>query len=222
MRIGRYRITSRGYLVFGVLGILVISLLVVGLSHLWTGDLKATDPKSGVEQTATGGPSGKNETDQTTTGKSETSTDANQQTASQGTGNATESEMSLKDKNDVLGQINVVVYFGPDEYDLDSSFYPSLDSVVDTSVRFKEAHILIEGHFNGVPQLKTTPFRTQLSQNRAEVVQAYLVSQGVSPDRIEVVNMGSSKPVNKDESWQEIEKNRRVEVKFKALSESVK
>lgn len=216
MRIGRYRITSRGYLVFGILGVVMIALLVFGVSQMFTGGLSGKQLEVGNSQ-----PSG-NSTSENTNGASGTKdngTNVSQNTGQQETNNNQTNALSLNEKNEALGQVSVVVYFKPDNYELDTSYYGSLEKVIETSVRFKEAHILIEGHFNGVPNLKTTPFRTELAQNRAEMVEAYLVSQGISPDRIEIVNRGSSQPVNKDESWQEIEKNRRVEIRFKPLSQ---
>lgn len=199
MVIGRYRITQRGYVVFGATGILLILIIgmqIKGLLSPTPGEVKAGTGAQ-IEQT------------QNTAGSSTPSGTTN------GSGTEATASLSVEEKNKIMETARCTIYFKPDAYDLEDAFYGELNDIVDMSKRFKDSKIIIDGHFNGVPGQKTTEFRVSLAQNRAEMVEAYLISQGVDSDRIIINNLGCSVPVNKDESWQEIEKNRRVEVYFK-------
>jgi outer membrane protein OmpA-like peptidoglycan-associated protein len=207
MIIGKYRITKKGKLVFGMLGVLLVVLIGMVLSNVLK-DSKSniTDAKS-MEQP------------QTVVNTSENTTSVGTQTNST-VANTTPSESTIafEEKNKILSTAKAIVFFKPNDYELDASYYSELDLIVNMSKRFKEAQILVDGHYNGIPGLvKTDTFMT-LALNRAEMVEAYLVSQGVSQDRIIVTNLGCNVPINKDDSWQEIEKNRRVEVHFKPLN----
>jgi outer membrane protein OmpA-like peptidoglycan-associated protein len=112
-----------------------------------------------------------------------------------------------------------VIYFLPDDYELDTANYARLDELVSLSIRFKNAKILIDGHYNGYPDFKVTEFWTSLAQNRAEMIEAYFVSQGIEQSRITIINKGCSEPVNQDDSWQEIQKNRRVVIHFELTNQ---
>lgn len=200
MIIGRYRITKRGYVVFGAFGVIIVLVLVMLLRSL-VGSFGAPEGE------------GKAPIDQQQTNEQSSSTAGN-------TGNtdSTESQsLSVEAKNKILASGKQIIYFKPDLYDLNTDYYPKLDEVVNLSKRFKDARIVIDGHYNGYPDFKVTEFFTSLAQNRAEMVEAYLISQGVAQERITIVNKGCSEPVNKDGTWQEIEKNRRVEVYFEPL-----
>lgn len=205
MRIGRYRVTRRGYVVFGGTGVILICLIFWLVSQSLSPSL--TDPKDTKTENTESGQTSQN---LNTTNESNNSNQANQ-TAS------TDSVMSDEEIDEITKNISTTVYFKPDAYDLDEDYYEAMKVIVDTCLRFKNVTVVVEGHFNSKPGDVVTPFREQLAQNRADVVVAYLVSQGVDPSRIETINQGGKLPVNKDESWQEIEKNRRVVIKFKAL-----
>ncbi len=201
MIIGRYRITKRGNVVFGAFGIILLVLIGFVIKDLRVSKTPQTDSLSSVEQQE----SALTEGDVENTPSSEGSTEK------QG--------LSIVDKNKLLETERELIYFMPDAYELDSSYYVKLDKVIDMANRFKDARIVIDGHYNGYPDFKVTEFWTSLAQNRAEMVEAYLISQGIVPGRIDIVNKGCSEPVNKDGSWQEIEKNRRVEIYFEPLKQ---
>lgn len=205
MVIGKYRITQRGYVVFGATGILLVLLIGTQVKQLIMPMPAGTNTGTGSQVEQVQNTSGSN-------GSGNNNPSGTNQNAGQG--NISES-LSVEEKNKIMATAQCIVYFKPDAYDLDDAFYGELDDVVEMSKRFKDSKIVIDGHFNGVPGQKTTEFRVSLAQNRGEMVEAYLISQGVDSDRIIVNNLGCSVPVNKDESWKEIEKNRRVEVYFK-------
>lgn len=205
MRIGRYRVTRRGYVVFGGTGAILICLLIWLISQAMPTTI--AEPKEPTTQNSETGQTSQN---QSTSNESNNANQANQ-------ASTTDNVMSDEEIDGITKNISTTVYFKPDEYDLDEDYYEALKVIIDTCLRFKNVSVIVEGHFNSKPGDVVTPFREQLAQNRADVVVAYLVSQGVDPSRIETINQGAKQPVNKDDSWQEIEKNRRVVIKFKAL-----
>lgn len=190
---------------FGGLGIVLIALLF-WLALQWM-PKPVTPPDQPPTQT--------NESGQSSQSQSSTNSDSN--TSPGGESAVSNETMSAEAIDQITQAITETIYFKPDAYELDESYYEVLQNIVDTATRFKEVSIVVEGHYNSKPGDVVTSFRESLAQNRADVVVAYLVSQGIDPSRVETVNMGAKQPVNKDDSWQEIEKNRRVVVRFKAL-----
>lgn len=218
MVIGKYRITQRGYVVFGATGVLLILLIVMQVKQLMSPVANENNVGNGTQIQQTQNGSSGNNAAVPANGNVTEVPNANNVGATQETGPGTTLEgLSVEEKNKIMASARCTIYFKPDVYELDEVFYDVLDDIVEMSKRFKESQIIVDGHFNGIPGQKTTAFRTALAQNRAEMVEAYLISQGVDSDRINVNNLGCSVPVNKDESWREIEKNRRVEVYFKTL-----
>jgi outer membrane protein OmpA-like peptidoglycan-associated protein len=67
----------------------------------------------------------------------------------------------------------------------------------------------VKGHTDSVAG---EPANKDLSQRRAETVQAYLVSRGAPADRVKVSFYGESMPVNENKTAAEKAKNRRVEL----------
>jgi OOP family OmpA-OmpF porin len=66
--------------------------------------------------------------------------------------------------------------------------------------------------------LKATPDNVEkdadkLSEGRASAVKTYLVSKGISADRIEVEGAGSAMPIGDNNTTAGRTKNRRVEIK---------
>jgi outer membrane protein OmpA-like peptidoglycan-associated protein len=53
-----------------------------------------------------------------------------------------------------------------------------------------------------------------LSQNRAEAVKAYLVSKGISEDRISVEGFGEDQPIAENTTAAGRKKNARIEIKL--------
>lgn len=69
--------------------------------------------------------------------------------------------------------------------------------------------VVVEGHMDstGLPAANQ-----QLSQQRAEAVRAFLVSEGVAADRIRAVGLGQSRPVADNATAEGRAHNRRVEI----------
>lgn len=227
MIVGKYRITKRGYVVFGSFGIILLLVMGFWLKGLMTetgqpvpnadnaGQSEGTQTGDGTQ--ANSGTQASNGTQANSGTQAGNGTQANPNSPPTGTADG-DSGLSLEEKNKILAGSTGVIYFKPDDYELDAAYYPLLDELVQVSLRFKDARIHIDGHYNGYPDFKATEIWISLAQNRAEMVEAYFISQGLSQDRITINNLGCSVPVNKDDSWQELEKNRRVEIRFEPLT----
>jgi outer membrane protein OmpA-like peptidoglycan-associated protein len=81
-------------------------------------------------------------------------------------------------------------------------------------------NIQIRGHSDSQPWKGETATRSRqlnlkLSQDRADSVKSYLVSQGISQDRINTEGYGENRPLvkgNNESAWAQ---NRRVEIEVK-------
>ncbi len=69
--------------------------------------------------------------------------------------------------------------------------------------------IVIEGHTDS---RASSSYNLELSRNRADAVRAYLVSQGVPPERITAIGKGEAEPVASNQSPEGRANNRRVEI----------
>jgi len=85
----------------------------------------------------------------------------------------------------------------------------SLNKVATVLQEHPEMRLKIEGHTDNMEKNADN-----LSQQRADAVKAYLVSKGISADRIEVQGFGSSTPIMDNNTAANRTKNRRVELKI--------
>jgi OOP family OmpA-OmpF porin len=69
--------------------------------------------------------------------------------------------------------------------------------------------IAIDGHTDSRGD---AAYNQQLSERRAESVRAYLVSQGVSADRLQARGFGETKPIAPNDTAANLRKNRRTEL----------
>jgi OmpA-OmpF porin, OOP family len=83
--------------------------------------------------------------------------------------------------------------------------------------RNPDRKILIEGHTDNSG---SSEYNLQLSQLRAQSVESYLLSSGVSPDRIRAVGYGETRPEAPNDSATGRQQNRRVEIVILDAGES--
>jgi outer membrane protein OmpA-like peptidoglycan-associated protein len=84
-----------------------------------------------------------------------------------------------------------------------------LDLVVDFMKHRKSASVEISGHTDNVGNAKTNK---TLSLKRAQACRTYLISKGIEGDRITAVGFGGERPVGPNDSDENRQKNRRIEV----------
>lgn len=101
------------------------------------------------------------------------------------------------------------VYFNVSKYDLKPESFPELDRLVGVMQENPTLTIKLEGHTDTVGDFDAN---VELSRNRVDEVKRYLVSKGISTDRIETIGYGPSRPINTNKSLKERPENRRVEM----------
>lgn len=106
----------------------------------------------------------------------------------------------------VLDEIN----FPTGKATLTNESHRRLGSVLEYMTYKKSARIEISGHTDSAGSQRANK---KLSQQRADSVRDYLISQGVAPDRITAVGYGDEKPIASNDTPEGREKNRRIEAK---------
>ncbi|MFY7989542.1 MAG: OmpA family protein [Fluviicola sp.] len=91
------------------------------------------------------------------------------------------------------------------------SSYGALDDVVKELNDHPEYNLLVEGHTDDVG-LET--WNMTLSENRANAIEAYLISKGIDPIRIITKAYGETRPVASNKTKEGRAQNRRVEFKI--------
>lgn len=115
-----------------------------------------------------------------------------------------ESAISLEEK---AKSVFRDVLFDYDKYDIKADARPILNDVAQFLNDHKDLNIVVEGHCD---ERGTNEYNLALGEKRSKAAKNYLVSLGVSPDRMIIITFGEEKPVctEQDEScWQQ---NRRA------------
>jgi hypothetical protein len=85
----------------------------------------------------------------------------------------------------------------------------TLDHVVSMLISHPRASVIVEGH---TCDYGSDKINEVLGMRRAQTVSAYLVQNGIMPDRIKVVSKGNSEPIALNDSENNRRKNRRVKL----------
>src|SRR5690606_33994316 len=94
------------------------------------------------------------------------------------------------------------------KFTLKTSSYPELDKVVTMMKNNPSAKMLLIGHTDNIGNKSAN---LTLSSNRANAVKEYLVSKGISQERITCEGKGSGQPVTNNDTEEGRQTNRRVE-----------
>lgn len=103
------------------------------------------------------------------------------------------------------------ITFKTDSADINSSFYPVLNSVAKVLNKYSNSTILVSGHTDSTGNAE---YNLNLSRERAQSVASYLQGQGIKSTRFEVLGMGSSNPIASNANADGRAQNRRVELKI--------
>lgn len=101
------------------------------------------------------------------------------------------------------------ILFNTNQYRINESFYPVLDSIREVLNEYDESRIVVQGHTDDTG---SEVFNLDLSKKRADSVAEYLVYQGISPNRILALGYGETRPIADNESPIGRGQNRRVEL----------
>ena len=101
------------------------------------------------------------------------------------------------------------ITFATNSADINSSFYPVLDSVALVLTEFDKTVVVVAGHTDsdGSDALNET-----LSRNRASSVSNYLISQKILPALFEIIGFGERQPIASNTTAEGKQLNRRVEI----------
>lgn len=85
------------------------------------------------------------------------------------------------------------VFFGYDQYDLSPEARDVLRRQANWMNIYQDSTAVIEGHAD---ERGTREYNLALGARRADSVQAFLISQGVSPNRLRTISYGKERPID--------------------------
>ena len=95
--------------------------------------------------------------------------------------------------------------------DINSGFYPTLNSVAKVLKKYDNSTVMVTGHTDSTGNASQN---LDLSRARAQSVASYLTGQGIKAKRFEVMGFGSSNPIASNSTESGRQQNRRVEIKI--------
>ncbi len=93
------------------------------------------------------------------------------------------------------------IHFDFDKYFIREDAKPVLERNAQWLKKFPSVKILIEGHCD---ERGTEEYNMALGEKRAKSTMNYLISLGISPDRIKIISYGKSRPLDpghNEEAW---------------------
>ena len=99
------------------------------------------------------------------------------------------------------------IYFGTDEYNVDSEDAASLRTQAEWLARYPQKRAIVEGHAD---ERGTRDYNLALGERRANSARNYLVSLGVADSRLRVVSYGEERPANSGADAAAWARNRRA------------
>jgi len=122
----------------------------------------------------------------------------------------------IKLKPAVIGAVlrETRILFKPNSPQLEPSSYAVLDEIAEFLRKNPRVKLRIHGHTDiGDPDPR---YNQRLSEERAINVRQYLIRKGISPDRLEAIGHGNTKPIADNKTPEGRAQNRRVE--FEVIS----
>jgi OOP family OmpA-OmpF porin len=101
------------------------------------------------------------------------------------------------------------VTFAFGKAEVESTSFPSLDSLASYLRRAPKAKLVLQGHAD---EIGTPGANQQLSMERANAILAHLTAAGIDPSRVTVVGYGESRPRASNATDEGRAQNRRVDV----------
>ena len=105
-----------------------------------------------------------------------------------------------------------VLYFDLDDSTLSSSIFNALRGHAERLKSDSGLRVVIEGHCD---ERGTREYNLALGDRRAEAVERFLLSAGVSSSQVETVSFGEEKPAAMESNEASWALNRRVEIKYR-------
>ena len=112
-------------------------------------------------------------------------------------------------RDDKLPKFAGVVLFKTNSYNIDNQFIGDLTELVNILLNYSDLRVDLRGHTDDVG---SDFFNNKLSDNRVKAVRDFLISKGVSPERISVDGLGERFPKVPNINEANKSLNRRVEI----------
>ncbi|MFZ3121893.1 MAG: peptidoglycan-associated lipoprotein Pal [Thermodesulfovibrionales bacterium] len=100
------------------------------------------------------------------------------------------------------------ILFDFDKYTIREDAKPTLKSAADWLIKNKSAAMILEGHCD---DRGTNEYNLALGEKRAKSAMDYIVSAGVTKNRLDTISYGEEKPLCKEQTEDCWQKNRRVQ-----------
>lgn len=113
---------------------------------------------------------------------------------------------------------NSGVNFATNKADLTATSKANLDKVVNVFLEFPDTNILVQGHTDSTG---SEAYNMELSKKRAKSVVDYLVSKGISSNRLSMEGLGQTMPRFDNNTTEGRSKNRRVEIAITANEQMI-
>lgn len=228
----KYRVTTRGWIVFSIIGILLIfslSSLIGGLteesdsskesmnsteedslitdeeSSSETNNDNNTDNNSSAINESVSSNESNTSSEDNTVEDDEASEDAIEETNTSETSDSTTETLVDIDLN-----MRTEVFFDKNVFDLNSSYQTTLEEWLSILEKDENLEITVEGHINGYPYYEDGEFGLALALSRATIISDYFTTNGISYERINIVNMGSTDQKDSSKSEENHYLNRRA------------
>jgi outer membrane protein OmpA-like peptidoglycan-associated protein len=117
--------------------------------------------------------------------------------------------------NNIILNMPGNVTFATDQSEVQSSFYPVLNSVAKVLKEYEKTMVHVTGHTDSTGGYE---YNLQLSQKRANSVSSYLAAQGVQPLRLQTQGLGPDRPVAANDTPDGRSQNRRVEITLEQIT----
>ena len=104
------------------------------------------------------------------------------------------------------------IYFKHNSADLDNEAFDNLKEIAKIFSQNSDSEITIEGYADSIGD---SNYNKTLSQFRSNIVEIYLIAQGVAKSKINATGLGSKNPIGNNRTQKGRSKNRRVEIKVK-------
>jgi len=101
------------------------------------------------------------------------------------------------------------IHFQYNKADIKESSFVLLESLVEVAKKCPKDAILVAGHTDSVG---SENYNLKLSTNRANAVKEYLITHGISKDRVRAIGYGESRPIADNKTEEGQAKNRRIEL----------
>lgn len=226
----KYRVTTRGWIVFSIIGILLIfslNSLIGGLTEELDSSkepMTSTEENSSIENEEHSSEMDKDDNNTSnasasmTSNESDTSSEDNTVEDDEASEDAIEETTTSDNTTETSVDIDLNMYteilFDKNIFDLDTSYQTTLKEWLYVLEKDENLDITVEGHINGYPYYEDGEFGLALALNRATIISDYFTSNGISYERINIVNMGSKNQNDMSNNEENHYLNRRAVIYF--------